>query len=599
MNNTYLSSWYNSPIVRVKAIVIILLGLLAVQASTSMWMKSPTVDEVTFITSGYYMLKTGDFSLNSAHSISLQMLIASPLLGMDLKLPQHTSPFFKTSEYTDLDNWRYAVEFMDQNNINVEQIVFRVRLIVVLLALILGIYIFKWSNELYGVKAGLFALFLYVFSPNILAHSRLATLDIGYTALVFIGIYYYSKLIINPELKYLLLAGVFLGLIFLAKNTALSIIFVYGLYFLLAVTGQTQAWAFLANRTSKKWGDGAISFLVSLFGVLVIAWFVINLGYGFQGVFKPLSSYTPTLARGLFSTDGPLIGRLIGALPVPLPESFTEMLKINLRFVEGGLPSYLMGQWSRTGWWYYHLVAFIIKVPVPIFLFLITTVIMTLRARHDKGFSTAEYILLIPILSIFLVVSLVGVKLGLRHILPILPFLFVFLSRLVTFDFGSRRWLTPLFALLCSWYLISSVSIYPHYLAYFNELVGGPDNGHNYLVDSNLDWGQDLKGLGQYMADNDIAKVKLSYFGSADPSFYGIDYEYLPSLGLRPSEPDGKWWYENGYQEVCEPTSGVIAISTTILQGGLSRNRNCFHWLKSYEPIAKIGYSIFVYEVNP
>ena len=99
------------------------------------------------------------------------------------------------------------------------------------------------------------------------------------------------------------------------------------------------------------------------------------------------------------------------------------------------------------------------------------------------------------------------------------------------------------------------------------------------------------------MENEKISKIKLSYFGSGDASFYGIDYDYLPSIGLKPSEPQGKWWYEKGYQENCEPVHGTIAISATNLQGMLFANHNCFDWLKKYKPVERIGYSIFVYNI--
>jgi hypothetical protein len=134
-------------------------------------------------------------------------------------------------------------------------------------------------------------------------------------------------------------------------------------------------------------------------------------------------------------------------------------------------------------------------------------------------------------------------------------------------------------------------------LAYFNELAGGPDNGYKYLVDSNLDWGQDLAGLKKYMDKNSIKSVKLSYFGSADARYYDIKYEYLPSIGLEPDNPGEPWWYEDGYTEDCGPVQGLIAVSATNLQGVLFENRECFKWLEDYEPVAKIGYSIFIYDV--
>jgi len=147
-----------------------------------------------------------------------------------------------------------------------------------------------------------------------------------------------------------------------------------------------------------------------------------------------------------------------------------------------------------------------------------------------------------------------------------------------------------LIAVLCVWQLMTAIRIYPHHLAYFNELVGGPENGYKYLVDSNLDWGQDLKGLKAYLEANGIDQIKLSYFGTADPAYYGISYTCLPSFGILrelkcPVEPD----FEN--------KSGVFVVSATNLQGVYLDNPHTFDWLKEREPEAVIGHSIFVYRV--
>jgi hypothetical protein len=139
-----------------------------------------------------------------------------------------------------------------------------------------------------------------------------------------------------------------------------------------------------------------------------------------------------------------------------------------------------------------------------------------------------------------------------------------------------------------TWYIGASCWIHPHYLAYFNELIGGPDNGYKYLVDSNLDWGQDLKGLKAFMREHGISRINLSYFGSDAPERYGISYVRLPSFVLRggdrqhkDSDPPG--WY---------------AISVSCLQGSYLMNRDLFEPFKSLKPVAKIGYSIFIYDLN-
>lgn len=116
-----------------------------------------------------------------------------------------------------------------------------------------------------------------------------------------------------------------------------------------------------------------------------------------------------------------------------------------------------------------------------------------------------------PPFVILTAISFGSVKIGLRHVLPVFPFIFVFTARFFKLAL-ERSLLSGLAFLLIIWYLISSIRIYPHYLAYFNEYVGGPTNGYKYLVDSNLDWGQDLKGSKEYMERRDIEKVKLAYF---------------------------------------------------------------------------------------
>ena len=136
--------------------------------------------------------------------------------------------------------------------------------------------------------------------------------------------------------------------------------------------------------------------------------------------------------------------------------------------------------------------------------------------------------------------------------------------------------------------MISSVSIFPHYLAYFNELAGGPKNGYKFLVDSNLDWGQDLKGLKRYMDKHRIKRVWFSYFGTASPDYHGIDYNYLPSYAI----------FNTKRERIPTP---FVAISATNLQGlhlmpGLGIDANYFSALRQKKPLAQIGYTIFIYK---
>lgn len=596
------------PVVGKRFLLTALLVVFAVEVGSSMHVNSPTVDEVTFVTTGYYILKTGDFSLNAGgNPILLQVLLGLPLLTMDLKLPSHSEPFFEPGRFDLLKNWRYAVEFFRVNQHQVENIILRSRLVVLSLSLLMAIYVFKWSKELYGEGAGIFSLFLYVFCPNVLAHSGLATLDVGAAAFGFVAVYYFSRLLANGQPIHLVLSGIMLGLALLSKPTAMFIVLALTLCLVVVAKTEISPWPFLSIRLHRR-SARLVFFGLSLAGVLVIAWLLINLGYGFRGSFQPARHYSARLVveplqRNADSSPGDsanlamsstakakrLTKRFIGAVPVPFPSSLVEAAKFMIAST-GHANAFLIGQYSATGWWYYHLVAFLIKVPVPTLLFLIASIGLALTALDGHHLSMEELIISITILTIFVSISVLGHAIGFRHVLPVLPLLFVFFGRLFRFVSNKGNLGLVAVALLCSWYVTSSLIVSPHYIAYFNELTGGPSNGYKYLVDSNLDWGQDLKGLKQYMDKNNIRTIKLSYFGSADPSLYGINYEYLPSLS--------KLWYEPGYPEVCGPTEGVVAVSVTNLQGVGLKNRDCFAWLRQYQPVAKIGYSIFVYRIK-
>ena len=152
-------------------------------------------------------------------------------------------------------------------------------------------------------------------------------------------------------------------------------------------------------------------------------------------------------------------------------------------------------------------------------------------------------------------------------------------------------------AIILLHYLLTSVLVAPDYLAYFNELAGGPKNGYKFLVLSNVDIGQDLPGLKKFMDNNNIEKIQLSYHGSADPADYGINYELMPTPIFNPWHPN----YTKSpreYRYDCRERDGYMAVSVTYLHNLFLTNKTCYDWLKVYEPIAQIGYSINVYNVS-
>jgi hypothetical protein len=264
-----------------------------------------------------------------------------------------------------------------------------------------------------------------------------------------------------------------------------------------------------------------------------------------------------------------------------------------LKHAEGGHPSFLMGMYSSQGWWYYYPISFIIKTPLPLLVLLALSFL--LYKKNPRFTFLDQAFLMVPVLAFFIFFSSKLLCIGLRYVLPVYPLLFVQASMVAGCTLKNKTtFLKTGVAGLGVWYVICSFSIYPHYLAFFNSFAGGPDSGYKYLVDSNLDWGQDLKGLGVYMKEKGIEKVHLSYFGTFDPAYYDIEYEWMPSYYLPDDYRGGKL----RSRKFTAPQSGIVAISATNLQGVYFSDRKFYDWLKQYDPMDKIGYSIFIYDLG-
>ena len=185
---------------------------------------------------------------------------------------------------------------------------------------------------------------------------------------------------------------------------------------------------------------------------------------------------------------------------------------------------------------------------------------------------------------------------GVQHILPVYLFLFILAGRSALW-FSGINVRSVFVAALLLWSIASSVAIAPYYLAYFNELAGGPGNGHGIVGVTNFDIGQDLANLKAYMDDNGIQSVKLSYFGTADPSYFGINYTYLVSPRFQPWDPEFVPIVPENVTEQCGPTDGVVAVSATNYHGIFLNNKSCYSWLRGYEPVARVGHTIFIYDI--
>jgi 4-amino-4-deoxy-L-arabinose transferase-like glycosyltransferase len=548
-----------------KIYLIVVLAVFLLQAVTSMRLKSPTWDEPSYLGLGYYILTTGkwDVPASTLHPPLTYYLNSIPYLFYDAdETAWEIHPSLKGEHVSNVSFPLAGLNLLADQRFPQDRVLFWSRIPTVLLALLLGIFVWKWTRELYGSLPAAVALLFFSFSPTILAHSRLITPDMALTCFTFVSVYYFRRVFKYGSWGSIVLCSLFSGLTLLSKYSGLLLLPIFFLLLILVFSSREEVMIpyrfpcrdFLMRngRFSKIARLGSV-FLV----VTALATVVVCIGYMFH-----LDFYVK------------------GALH-------------QIKHAEGGHPAFLMGMYSSQGWWYYTLIAFVIKTPLPLLLLLTASFIF--HKTNPRGSFLDQAFLLVPVLAFFLFFSSKLLCIGLRYVLPVYPFLFVQASMVAGCRLNDKTSIIKgAVAGLGVWYLLSSFLVYPHYLAFFNSAVGGPDNGYKYLVDSNLDWGQDLKGLGKYMKVKGIDKVHLSYFGTADPAYYDIDYQWMPSYYL-PEEFRGITPRDYTF---AAPQSGIVAISATNLQGVYFSDKKFYDWLKKYDPIDKIGYSIFIYDLD-
>ena len=435
----------------------------------------------------------------------------------------------------------------------------------ILLTVILGLTLAWWTRKRFGSPAALMSLLIFTFSPLIIAHGRYVTTDLAVTAFIFWSCLMWLSYLETGKQSTLIWTGVLAGLAFGSKFNGLILYPIFLLLYSLH-RGKTP----LAERR-KESGR-------SLFASLVLVPFLIIYSLYFFDTRSVLQD--PRLGPRLQHISEP--ARTLAAIPIPA-YYYARGLHILLRDMKGGHPAYLLGKAVPRGSWLYFPVAFAVKTPLADLLLLgLCAFLAARRWRQIRTVSLVWLALAVPPLIYFAVSMSSRMNIGVRHILPVYPFLFVLVGA-VLFGRAHGRYTMPACAAgfaLAALLIAESASIHPDYLAFFNMLSGGPRNGPHYLIDSNLDWGQDLKKLKRWSVINGAAPLCLSYFGPADPEYYRINYRPLASARNR--------------AEV-ENLNCFAAVSSHELFGTESER---FRALRELEPVARVGYSIYVYDLR-
>jgi 4-amino-4-deoxy-L-arabinose transferase-like glycosyltransferase len=561
--------------------VVALLAVLLLQLAFSAHRNSITWDEDDHIYAGYMSWKQADFGLNPEHPPLVKLVAALPLLDMPLKIPPLQDRMFKHEAFLG------GKDFFFKNDANA--MLFRARMAVTFFTLLLALLVFLAAQEMFGTVAGFIALGLLVFDPNLLAHGAVVGTDVGLSCFTFASVYAFYRYVKAPSPWRLIVVGIATGLALVCKHTG---ILVFPMLFLLAiweVWGRVPATEPRPAPTSAS--KRARRLALALLAITAIGLTTLWTAYGFRYQARPEGrQMNPPLGVFLQGLSRPREAHILHAVARfhLLPESYIYGLA-DVRIMSDFYASYLLGKVYPHGVWFYFPVAFTIKSSLSFLLLLLLT-IWAIATRRFTAWREI-YFLTIPPLFYLIIAMSSGMNIGVRHILPMYLFFSVLIggaaSKLIR---DNRRWIFLVVALLI-FQAISTSRSYPAYLAYANELWGGPPRVHDLLSDSNSDWGQQLKDVKRYLDQRNIKDCWFIYFGEGviDASYYGIPCKPLPTM-------DSLW--------VDEPANAPPAIDGTVLisAGDLSGFEfgpaplNPYEQFKSLRPVAVIDYGVFVYQ---
>lgn len=597
--------------------------------------EATTMDERAHIPSAYSYVRYGDMRLNPEHPPLLKDLAGLPLLTFQPKFPIDSEEW----QHGVNEQWVLGQKFIsclvpEEACNDAEQITFWSRVPITLVAVLLGIFIFVWTRKLAGSLAALFALTLYAFDPNIIAHSHFVTTDIGIAAFLFFSFYYFVRFLQDPSRKNILLSGLWLALANLAKFSAVLLFPIFGLFVILYALsiarpeGESLSW--FTFKLKQIWLYGY------KFALSVVLCFAIIWVYYYPHTMNMPGVKLVEVAHMMFPDKqlGPFAKHFIEATngnPILKPYS-AYFLGVFMVFgrVAGGNTYYFLGHVSNHASPWYFPIVFILKSTLPFLFLLVSTTLYSLyrigksfkdeqvtsfrKLREFLGQSlqrkTVQYVGVFFVLF-YSFVSITGnLNIGFRHLFPILPFLFVFIAKTV-FDIIKRQesqtaQKVAYGVLLVLTFLVIATPFlsYPNFVSYFNGAFGGHRNGYVYVTDSNYDWGQDLKRLnnfvnahnrcaeGQAITNDDcsiapglptIDKIRIDYFGGATPEYYFGD-KMIPWHAYTPREPG---WYAISI--------GFMQENITVYPG---YKPDSYDWLVDhFQPVTRAGDSIFIYYV--
>src|ERR1700685_306250 len=568
-------SFFNKPQVTIAGVVLLLL-VLEGQLLYSVRQESLTWDEGDHIFAGYMSLKHHDCGLNPEHPPLVKMVAAVPLQSMHLREPQLQNRYFKTEAYLSGRHLIFQNDF--------DTIIFHARMAASIFALMTALLAFLTAREMFGAGAGFLALLLIVFEPNFLAHGALVTTDTGAACCLLASIYAFYRYVKSPSWGRIAVLGLAAGVFCITKHSA---VLLPPILILLAFTELLRRRQ-LADESRLHQALRLARVLV-VAGVIAVA--IMWAGYGFRYSARPAGMQINPPLESTLGNLSPVEGKFISLMAhwKLLPESWLFGLA-DVRSVANTWPSYMFGKIYAHGVWFYFPVAFVIKATLTtlIFLPLIVYAIATGKLRGWREILCLS----VPPTLYFCISMTSSLNIGVRHIL--LVFVFVLgLAGVAAWSLiqSDRRWVWPI-AVLIIFHVVTSLRAFPtSYMAYANELWGGPANIHKYLTDSTTDWGQQLKAVKRYVDERGIKECWFAY--TAEPLIpfhaYGIPCKTLPTMdtiwaGLKTETPP-----------VIQGPVFFSHISLTFYESG-STLLSPYRQFMELKPTAVIEDGVFVYD---
>jgi tetratricopeptide (TPR) repeat protein len=556
-------------------LLVVLAVLLFEMARTT----SASWDEPHHLIDGYTIWKHGDYGLNPEVPPLVKLTAALPLLPMSLhQVPDRGRPIGGEAF---ADGGEFVYQFPGEP----DRILLPARLACGVFTLGLALLLGVLGWRLFGPVAGLIAVTLLVFDPNVLANGALVTTDIG-SSLSMLGTifawYWYCK---SPtwnrrsDWAKLALTGVVAGLALATKYTGILLV---PMLLLLA----------LGEGMLRRSGRVALRLVAAWAGVGAIALLVVWSFYGFRYNTRPAGvALKPTLAEHLAQLPNPADARHLALLARAhvLPEGYLWGLA-DTKYIAHVSPSYFFGEVYLGGKRLYFPAAILIKSTLPFLLLLPVLVYAWVKGRWRPY---RELLFVAVPVVIYLAVAINSeMNIGVRHMLPLYPLLYLLEAGAVaSLALRSSRWKVVV-AVLLVWQVGTTLRLAPgSYIAYANEAWGGPSQTHRYLSDANVDWGQQLKAVKQYVDQHGIKDCWMVYFadGAIDPASYGIPCKRLPTVTTL-------WLRLLG--DVPAAIDGPVLVSDGDLTGiefGQGELNPYAGFLKE-RPVAAIQHGVYVYE---